>query len=146
MPCANELFGLLRLVSVGLAYLTGPADVPERHRMQSEAWEPLSPCADARSFDVTWTLSLRDDGTAIVDSEKQGQRLQGRWELVDAGKHTYRIDVLAFANDFVVVPTASGCLLGSGTLGNIDLRQSWFSPLRGEKAGYIASAVVPRSK
>jgi hypothetical protein len=140
MPCANELFGLLRLLSVGLAYLTGAPDPPTRH---AEAWQVLSPCAETASFDGAWTMSLRDDGTAIVNSDRHAQRLQGRWELVDARTQAYRIDVLAFGNDFVVVPTAAGCVLGSGTLSKVDLRQSWFSHGSREAGDLMASATDP---
>jgi hypothetical protein len=144
MPCANELFGLLRLLSVGLAYLTGAPDNPARQRDLAEAWQVLSPCAETASFDGAWTMSLRDNGTAIVTSDRHAQRLQGRWELVDAGKHAYRIDVLAFGNDFVVVPTAAGCVLGSGTLSKVDLRQSWFSHGSRDGSDLVASTADPR--
>jgi len=143
MPCANELFGLLRLLSVGLAYLTGAPDPPTRQRNLAEAWQVLSPCAETASFDGAWTMSLRDDGTAIVNSDRHAQRLQGRWELVDARTQAYRIDVLAFGNDFVVVPTGAGCVLGSGTLSKVDLRQSWFSHGSREAGDLMAFATDP---
>ena len=143
MPCANELFGLLRLLSVGLAYLTGVPDHPTRQRNLDEAWLVLSPCAETASFDGAWTMSLRDDGTAIVNSDRHAQRLQGRWELVDVQTHAYRIDVLAFSNDFVVVPAAAGCVLGSGTLSKVDLRQSWFTHGSRKASDLMASATDP---
>ncbi|MDE2376566.1 hypothetical protein [Bradyrhizobium sp.] len=92
-----------------------------------ESWLMLSPCAETVSFDGAWTLSLREDGAATLNSDRHGQRLQGRWEPVDATARAYRVDVLTFGGDLVVVPTGAGCLLGSGTLKNIDVRHSWFS-------------------
>ena len=144
MACAHELFGLFRLFAVGLAYLTGSVNHPAQERRLNQAWQVLSPCAETTSFNGAWTLSLKEDGTALVVSEKAAQRLQGRWMLVNAETHAYRIDVLAFGNDFVVVPTISGCLLGSGTLNQVDLRQSWFSRVRREGSDVIASASDPR--
>jgi hypothetical protein len=143
MPCANEMFGLLRLLSVGLAYLTGTPDHPVLQRDLAEVWQVLSPCAETTSFDGAWTLSLKDNGTAIAKNDRHAQLLQGRWELVDAVTHTYRIDVLALGNDFVVVPTAAGCLLGSGTLRNVDLRQSWFTHGSRKAGDLVASATDP---
>ncbi|WFU43222.1 hypothetical protein QA640_12675 [Bradyrhizobium sp. CB82] len=143
MPCANEMFGLLRLLSVGLAYLIGTPDHPVQQRDLAEAWQVLSLCAETASFDGAWTLSLKENGTAVAKSDRHVQLLQGHWQLVDAGTHTYRIDVLAFGNDFVVVPTAAGCLLGSGTLRNVDLRQSWFTHGGREAGDLMASATDP---
>ncbi|MCP3464571.1 hypothetical protein [Bradyrhizobium sp. CCGUVB23] len=143
MPCANEMFGLLRLLSVGLAYLTGTPDHPVQKRDRAEAWQVLSPCAETASFDGAWTLSLKDNGIAVAKSNRHAQLLQGHWELVDGGTPTYRIDVLAFGNDFVVVPTAAGCLLGSGTLRNVDLRQSWFTHGSREAGDLLASVSDP---
>ncbi|MGY8684844.1 hypothetical protein Q2941_44920 [Bradyrhizobium sp. UFLA05-153] len=143
MPCANEMFGLLRLLSVGLAYLTGTPDHPVEKRDLADAWQVLSPCAETASFDGAWTLSLKDNGIAVAKSNRHAQLLQGHWELVDGGTHTYRIDVLAFGNDFVVVPTAAGCLLGSGTLRNVDLRQSWFTHGSREAGDLLASVTDP---
>jgi hypothetical protein len=51
--------------------------------------------------------------------------------------------VLAFGNDFVVVPTAAGCVLGSGTLSKVDLRQSWFSHGSREAGDLMAFATDP---
>ena len=144
MACAQELFGLFRLFAVGLAYLTGSANHPAQERKLNQAWQLLSPCAETTSFDGAWTLSLKENGTALAVSEKAAQRLQGRWELVDAETHAYRIDVLAFGNDLVVVPTAAGCVLGSGTLRQVDLRQSWFSRIRRDGSELVASASNPR--
>jgi len=140
MPCTQELFGLLRLISVGLAYLTGAPDHQAQQRSLAQAWQVLAPCAETTSFDGAWTLSLRENGTAIVNSDRHAQRLQGRWELADAETHAYRIDVLAFGNDFVVVPTAAGCLLGSGSLRHVDLRQSWFTRDGGDLVASVANA------
>jgi hypothetical protein len=144
MACAHELFGLFRLFAVGLAYLTGSVNHPAQERRLNQAWQVLSPCAETTSFNGAWTLSLKEDGTALVVSEKAAQRLQGRWMLVNAETHAYRIDVLAFGNDFVVVPTISGCLLGSGTLNQVDLRQSWFSQVQRDGRDLLASASGPR--
>jgi hypothetical protein len=140
MPCAQELFGLLRLVSVGLAYLTGSPDHPSRQRNLDQAWQVLAPCAETTSFDGAWTLSLNENGTAIVNSDRHAQRLHGHWDLIDAETHAYRIDVLAFGNDFVVVPTVAGCLLGSGSLSRVDLHQSWFARGMRDGGGLVASA------
>jgi hypothetical protein len=140
MVCAHELFGLFRLIAVGLASLGGFFNHPRPQQDLREAWQVLSPCAETVSFDGAWTLSLLENGTAIVSSDRHAQRLQGSWDLLNAQTHAYRIDVLAFDSDFVVVPTAAGCLLGSGTLNRIDLRQSWF-PRRPRGSGdLVASA------
>ena len=143
MACAHEFFGLFRLISAGLASMGGffNPQVPQQNR--HEAWQVLAPCAETVSFDGAWTLSLQENGTAIVNSDRAGQRLQGRWDLVDAKAQAYRIDVLAFGNDFVVVPTAVGCLLGSGSLKSIDLRQSWFSRDKRDSGGLVASVLNP---
>ena len=143
MACAHELFGLFRLFAVGLAYLTGSVNHPAQERRLNQAWQVLSPCAETTSFNGAWTLSLKEDGTALVVSEKAAQRLQGRWMLVNAETHAYRIDVLAFGNDFVVVPTAAGCVLGSGTLSKVDLRQSWFTHGSRKASDLMASATDP---
>src|SRR5262249_12409582 len=130
-------------LSVGLAYLTGTPDHPAQQRDLALAWQVLSPCAETTSFDGAWTLSLKDDGTATAGSDRHAQLLQGHWTLVDAETHTYRIDVLAFGNDFVVVPTSAGCLLGSGTLRHVDLRQSWFTHVSREAGDLVAFVTDP---
>jgi hypothetical protein len=144
MICAHELFSLFRLLAVGLASLGGFFNTPVPQRDLREAWQVLSPCAETISFDGAWTLSLQENGTAIVNSGRYAQRLQGRWDLLNAEAHAYRIDVLAFDNDFVVVPTAAGCLLGSGSLSHIDLRQSWFSRRPRDGGDLVASASDPQ--
>jgi hypothetical protein len=100
----------------------------------------LSPCAETTSFDGAWTLSLSENGTAILNSDRHAQRLQGHWYPLDTEMQSYRIDVLAFGNDFVVVPTAAGCLLGSGSVNRIDLRQSWFAHDKRDGGDHVASA------
>lgn len=139
MACTSGFFGLFRLVAVGLAYLTGSHDQAQPPRNLEAAWQVLAPCAETVSFDGAWTLSLSERGGAIVNSDRHGQRLQGHWEQLDAEKQSYRIDVLAFGNDFVVVPTAAGCVLGSGTLHKVDLKQSWFTRDKRESADLVAS-------
>jgi hypothetical protein len=144
MPCTQELFGLLRLVSVGLAYLTGSPDHPSRERNLDQGWQELSPCAETTSFDGAWTLSLSENGTAILNSDRHAQRLQGHWYLLNTETRSYRVDVLAFGNDFVVVPTAAGCVLGSGLLSRIDMRQSWFAHGKHDGGDHVASAASSR--
>jgi hypothetical protein len=139
MACAHELFGLFRLISAGLASLGGFSGHPLPQQDRHQAWQVLAPCAETVSFDGAWTLSLGEDGTAIVNSSRHEQRLQGRWDLLDAAGRAYRVDVLAFSTDLVVVPTAAGCLLGAGSLKSIDLRQSWFSRQQREAGDLVAS-------
>jgi hypothetical protein len=139
MACAYGFLGLFRLVAVGLAYLTGSQDQPQPPRNLEAAWQVLAPCAETVSFDGAWTMSLNEHGGAIVNSDRHGQRLQGHWELLDAKAQSYRIDVLAFGNDFVVVPTAAGCVLGSGTLHKVDLKQSWFTRDKRDGGDVVAS-------
>ncbi|TPQ30990.1 hypothetical protein C2U70_25195 [Bradyrhizobium guangdongense] len=139
MASAYGLLGLFRLLTVGLAYLTGPQDQLQPARNLEAAWQVLAPCAETVSFDGAWTMSLNEHGGAIVNSDRHGQRLQGHWELLDAKAQSYRIDVLAFGNDFVVVPTAAGCLLGSGTLHKVDLKLSWFMRDKPDREDLVAS-------
>jgi hypothetical protein len=145
MACAYELFGLFRLVAVGLASLTASFNHPVQQRDLRQAWQVLSPCAETASFDGVWALSLRENGEAILTSQREAQRLQGRWELIDHETRAYRIDVLAFATDVVVVRSPAGCLLASGALRSADLRQSWFSRGRSEGGDLVASASDTRA-
>lgn len=139
MASAYGIIGLFRLMTVGLAYFTGAHDQSQPPRNLEAAWQVLAPCAETVSFDGAWTMSLNEHGGAIVNSDRHAQRLQGHWELLDAKAQSYRIDVLAFGNDFVVVPTAAGCVLGSGTLHKVDLKESWFTRDKRDREDLVAS-------
>jgi alpha-tubulin suppressor-like RCC1 family protein len=78
-------------------------------------------------------------GKAEVTRLKDGEKLMGNWELVDARDHRYRIDMLAFSSDFTVVPSATGCVLASGSLRRADLSQSWFTRRKRDSGDLIAS-------
>jgi len=141
---ATQLLVLLRLIVFGFASLLGFSHSLVQHQVRAvqvhAAWDSLRPCAETTSFDGNWSLSLAESGKAVVTNHRDDQKLSGNWELVDARDNLYRIDVLAFGNDFTVVPSATGCVLASGSLRRADLSQSWFT--RRERDGGDLVAVA----
>ncbi len=144
---ATELLVLFKLMMISLAYFFGASVTPEQQQLDAqmarEAWQTLLPCSETFSFDGRWKLSLSKDGKAELYDRREEQKLQSRWELIDAQEHAYRIEVLAFGNDFVVVPSSEGCMLASGSLRRADLSQSWFArsrPLGGNQTASISDA------
>jgi hypothetical protein len=139
---ATQLLVWCQLIGA-LAYIFGfsnpHADQHVKAQAARQAWETLRPCANTTSLDGNWTLSLAENGRAEVDNRKDEQKLQGHWDLIDAAQLVYRIDVLAFGNDFTVVPSVTGCVLASGTLRSADLSLSWFSRREQDGAEPIAS-------
>jgi hypothetical protein len=140
---AAQLLVLLRLMACGFACLFGVSHDTVQHQIRTEqvrdAWDNLRPCAETTSLDGNWSLSLLQTGKAEVTHLKDGEKLMGNWELVDARDHRYRIDMLAFSNDFTVVPSATGCVLASGSLRRADLSQSWFTRRKRDSGDLIAS-------
>lgn len=140
---ATQLLALARLIVFGLASLFGFSHPPVQHQVRAEqvrnAWDVLRPCAETISLDGNWSLSLSENGKAEVANRADDKRLRGNWELVDPRDHLYRIDVLAFGNDFTVVPSVVGCVLASGSPRRADLSQSWFT--RRERDGDLIAAV-----
>jgi hypothetical protein len=141
---ATQLLVLLRLIAFGLASLLGFSNTPVQNQVRvvqvHDAWDSLRPCAETTSLDGNWSMVLQENGKAEVTNHKDDTKLSGNWELVDARDHVFRIDLLAFSNDFTVVPSATGCVLASGSLKRADLSQSWFTRRKHDSGDLIAAA------
>lgn len=95
-------------------------------------WDDLSLCSELTSIDSKKTLSLREDFSAsLKDNTGSGESVlsNGRWALIDAERHMYKIDIAGAGGIYVLVspPDSDGCLLAAGPLNRVNLWRSWFS-------------------
>ena len=123
----------------GVYFLLSAEGARRASQPEVAGWDEIHECGSLTSFDGTRTLDFDRRHTASVteksssEPDKPERKIDGTWSF-DAETERYTVVLADSSADYVLVKPedASVCILASGDVGAVNLRDSWFARIDDE--------------